>query len=303
VTRDYYNRRSGQGGERPRLSLEEAAGQLAAAFRFVLQKDYLQRSFGYYCVDQGVVPGREGGDIREALYLDTGIKITGPVDDAISTFDEAALFTLIEYVFDHVAEPRKGSGSFHSYNDCGWHYDFADASDFDEPAARAIWRERVNKILKYYEDGFELSASGEVERLAAVGVSELVTTSLPAATSPTDAQKVAHAIQTFLRGRSTREERKQAVRSLFDVLEFHRQEVTSMMEKDERDLFNIANNFSIRHHRDTQKDEYDDAWLAWMFYVNLATVHLVLGRVHGVRTFPGDAATQVAVKPSGKLVL
>src|SRR6476646_9865626 len=52
-----------------------------------------------------------------------------------------------------------------------------------------------------------------------------------------------------------------------------------MLPKDERELFNLANGFAIRHNtRDQGKDkDYDDAiWLSWAFYVYLATIHAVL---------------------------
>jgi hypothetical protein len=61
--------------------------------------------------------------------------------------------------------------------------------------------------------------------------------------------------------------------------------VKAELSKDEADLFNIANNFALRHHRATQRDDYDDAWLTWLFYVYLATTHLVLGRVAGINPF------------------
>jgi hypothetical protein len=46
--------------------------------------------------------------------------------------------------------------------------------------------------------------------------------------------------------------------------------------KDEGDLFNIANNFGIRHHNELQKTSYDSIWLNWMFYFYLATVHTLV---------------------------
>ena len=43
---------------------------------------------------------------------------------------------------------------------------------------------------------------------------------------------------------------------------------------DEGDLFNIVNNFGIRHHNDAQKTQYDKPiWYSWMFYYDLATIH------------------------------
>jgi len=43
-----------------------------------------------------------------------------------------------------------------------------------------------------------------------------------------------------------------------------------IIDEDESDLFNIANNFGIRHHRKGQKKRYDeDIFLNWIFYYYL----------------------------------
>ena len=53
-----------------------------------------------------------------------------------------------------------------------------------------------------------------------------------------------------------------------------------MLRGDEADLFNIANNFGIRHLNDKQQTGYDAAlWLSWMFYFYLATIHVVLRKM------------------------
>jgi len=43
----------------------------------------------------------------------------------------------------------------------------------------------------------------------------------------------------------------------------------------------MANNFALRHHNDHQKDNYDDSFLTWLFYLYLSTVHLMLARIAG----------------------
>jgi hypothetical protein len=60
------------------------------------------------------------------------------------------------------------------------------------------------------------------------------------------------------------------------VLEKLRPEVKAeMFRGDEADLFNIANDFSIRHINE-QKINYDSMlWHSWMFYVNLSTIHVI----------------------------
>ena len=62
------------------------------------------------------------------------------------------------------------------------------------------------------------------------------------------------------------------------MLEALRSEIKGeMLPKDERELFNLANGFAIRHNTRDQRKDYDDAiWLSWAFYVYLATIHAVL---------------------------
>jgi len=74
------------------------------------------------------------------------------------------------------------------------------------------------------------------------------------------------------------DDRRHAVRDLADVLEALRPDIKeSMLSADEGALFNIANNFAIRHNNRQQKGDYDRVtWLRWTFYVYLATIHAVL---------------------------
>jgi hypothetical protein len=86
------------------------------------------------------------------------------------------------------------------------------------------------------------------------------------------------AIHLFRRYRASIQDRQTAVRELADVLEFLKPKLKEvLMKKDESDLFNIANNFDIRHNNKDQKTHYDKAiWLSWMFYYYLATIHASL---------------------------
>jgi hypothetical protein len=75
---------------------------------------------------------------------------------------------------------------------------------------------------------------------------------------------------------------------LADVLESLRPRLKSVISsRDEGDLFNIANNFGIRHKNDRQKTKYDEnLWLSWMFYFYLATLHLAIRRLEKAATVP-----------------
>lgn len=76
---------------------------------------------------------------------------------------------------------------------------------------------------------------------------------------------------------ATLDDKKEAIRLLADVFEWlkdTKQLQKALVRKDESDLFNIANNFSIRHHEQAQKANYDQAiWYNWMFHFYLATYH------------------------------
>ena len=89
--------------------------------------------------------------------------------------------------------------------------------------------------------------------------------------------RVNAAILKFRRYGSSLDDRRDAVRSLVDVLEYLRPRLQKVLiRKDDAALFQIANEFGIRHHNEKQKNDYDQAiWLNWMFYLYLATIHVV----------------------------
>jgi hypothetical protein len=189
--------------------------------------------------------------------------------------DEDQLFDLIEYFHGHVTagiEDGKGS-NFHvaEGHPCGWHY-----QEFDPVPAQALFRQRINRTLTNYRGGFRINENGQIEHTADQGLDQLVDATLPTK-DPDVAQRVAGAIALYRNRDRTEEDLRLAVRELFDALEKLRPELQAeMFSKDEGDLFNIANNFTIRHLRAGQKGDYDSAiWHQWMFYVNLATIHVI----------------------------
>jgi hypothetical protein len=98
--------------------------------------------------------------------------------------------------------------------------------------------------------------------------------------------RVRGAIAKYRRRHSDRTDRRDAVRDLGDVLEPLRKEATKHLSKDETDLFNILNNFGLRHNNEAQKDDYDAVWLSGLFYHYLIMIHVLthsIGRA-AVRT-------------------
>ena len=147
-------------------------------------------------------------------------------------------------------------------------------STFDRDTGRSEYRAALNKLLETYGDGFELSEIGEILELAPQGMQEIFAADVPSP-DPNVAERVASAIEKFRRYKATADERRGAVRDLADVLEYLRPQAKHVLATaDEKDLFNIANNFAIRHHNAAQKNDYDkNIWLSWMFYFYLSTIH------------------------------
>ena len=90
--------------------------------------------------------------------------------------------------------------------------------------------------------------------------------------------RVANATMKFRRHGASLTDREDAVRDLVSVLEWLRPQLkVALLKEDEQDLFNIANNFGIRHMNQRQKIGYDKAiWLSWMFYHYFNTINALL---------------------------
>ncbi len=89
--------------------------------------------------------------------------------------------------------------------------------------------------------------------------------------------KIERAKALFVKYNATDDDRMEAIRNLGDVLEYLKKDDIRLANKDESELFNILNNFSIRHHNRSQQADYDKSiYYPWMFYVFLASIYALL---------------------------
>jgi hypothetical protein len=268
--RRYYNQRIA--GEPAGLSLAQVRKIVGDMFTDMEDAGYFQENFGKDCVDNGLEYGSAGRDISAYIYRRTRLENVWPFRASCGSLDEVELFTMLEFLWDHASKGL--SGRNHDFGGCGMHYE-----TFNKKAGQDKWRIEVNEILIEYGDGFEMTASGEIRQLGPAGLRDILNSALPVNASVDDVvQKVDLAVQKFRSGRSTWPDRKDAVRELADVLELIRPRAKAhLLTEDERALFNLANNYGIRHHNEAQKKNYDKVtWLTWMFYVYLSTIHLLL---------------------------
>ena len=149
---------------------------------------------------------------------------------------------------------------------------------FDQKAGQQEYRNEINDILRDYKEGYQLSEQGEIVITTPEGMERLLAATLPTDDQANIASRVNVAKQQFLLSRSSLNSRREAVRNLGDVLEYLKPELKNILTtKDTSDLFNILNNFGIRHHNVDQQTDYDQViFLSWLFYYYLAAIHAAI---------------------------
>ena len=241
---------------------------------------FFREATGYKCVDEGIIKGAWGTNPEVFFFAKLKMRNLWPVRDNIGSYDELMLFSVIELLYDYVSFPIVKT--YHSWNNCGWH-----TSNYDKGIGMARYRNEMNDILKRYKSGYELSQTGEILEIPPTGLEivlkEVVTTTEPKKID----ERINSAINKYRRYGATMDDKKDAVRTLADVLEFLRKEGIRLPDKDDDDLFRIINCFDIRHHNREQQGGYDkEVWYDWMFYTFLSSINalLKLENKYGLKT-------------------
>jgi hypothetical protein len=268
----YYSQRKGSNPNQKGLPLADLIDLFGRVFSHMEKDGYFNEAFGFGCADGGYIDGKVR-DIELEMLLTVRKKDLWPIDTAGAHYSEDDFFDVIEFLFQHVSKPI--DGYYHSWNECGTHWE-----TFNQAEGRIEFRDKVNEVLVQYEKPFDLSSNGGVLLKPEAGFEPIFEADIPSNDSNV-VTRINAAVLCYRRHGSTLDDRRQAVRELADVLEYLRPKVKVLLtSRDERDLFNIANNFGVRHHNDKQKTTYDTAlWLSWMFYFYLATIHVVLRKI------------------------
>jgi hypothetical protein len=178
-----------------------------------------------------------------------------PIEDNIRYYDEVKLFTVMELIYDHIT----------------------DIGIEDTIIKKKAYRSQINTILKNYNGEYELSKDGEILKISPPGFKTLIEEAVETNDLENIDSRVKYAISKFSRYSSSVEEKKDAVRTLGDVLEYLGKFGIKLDNKDDSDLFKIINGFDIRHHNREQQSGYDkDIWYDWIFYTFLASIHVLL---------------------------
>ncbi len=275
MTREYYSVRSGKNKNFSSFGINILKKLFLDLYNELENDGYFQEGFGYNCTDAGHVPGELGENIEARIYRVLRKENIWPIKMHIEGYSEDDLLDIIEFLYDHTSKPiKQADGSdYHGWDNCGWHY-----KKFNKKSGQLYFREKMNEILKEYKNGFQLNENGQIIIIEEIGLINIHSAKLPENTSNNIKNKIEIATNKYLGSRSNMEERRIAIRELADILEELRKDANKYLgNKDDDAIFNIANNFAIRHSNDKQKINYDrDIWYSWMYYFYLSTIYAIL---------------------------
>jgi len=264
MARRYYSARN----QPQSLTLDELYWKLRNLYLLFNEQDYFKGRAG---ITSSGTPNRIKHEAAVALNFQP-FPITKWTESDIT---EDHVFDAIEFLYDHVSKPGEWS---QIADESGFTYN--DWTEYDDEAGTAEFREKANAFLCDYEPGYELTDDGAILALGADGLQHILDAEvLPFDESNVDS-KVRDAIKKWRNRHLDLAEKRKAIRELADVFEWLKktQKLQRVLDrKDESTLFEIANNFAIRHHDPKQKSNYDqNIWYSWIFHFYLATYHAVI---------------------------
>ena len=277
--RPYFSQRRSMPAEATAAALPEVVRRMRRLIQGFLDQHYFASRIGFACVDGNGDFGKSPAEhLKERvgkpqLWVDDAAEWEDDHPWAIPPEDWSVddLCDFVEVFHDLAARPTYGWQ--HDFNDCGWH-----PSEFSKSAGQALYRYRMNELLDEMRFDYRLADSGEdtgrMVRAMPDGLDDIVTEVLNADSAHQN--QVAHAVALFRRRDSTIEDRRSAVVSLCGILEEHRTLAKqTIQKKDDAALFDIANNFHLRHQDAKQYKNYSPEYLEWIFWWYLSTIQLV----------------------------
>lgn len=263
--RPYYSQRESITTGTPESSLPTVVVHVYALVRQFHDTHYFAQTLGFFCVD-------DAGDPRSSPEQELEIRVGKPHlwSTEPDSWTVSDLCDFIEVFHDLAARPTKRW--FHSFSDCGWH-----PEAFSQHSGQALYRWRMNRLLDKTNITLRLAETGEdtgrMVRRVPGELRRLIEDTLSEHTPSED--PVAHAIARFRDRNGTRQDHRSAIVALAGILEERRSHLKARLtSKDEGALFNIANNFDLRHRGNDQYADYGPEYLEWIFYWYLATVQL-----------------------------
>lgn len=264
MNRKYYSSRTNSKA----LTIDDLYFKFKNIYLLFREKDYFLEKIGL-----------SGKDVPDKTMYDVAIKLSFqpfPIERWDSPLiNEDCIFDIIEYLYDNISKP----GSKEEFeSESGFQY--LDYGSYDEQQGKAEFREYINMVINDYNIGYELNEEGQILTLGTNGLDILYQADVIPFDEVNVDNKVKHAIAQWRSRKQSLEDRKNIIQELADVFEWLKKtkELERVLDKkDDKLIFDMVNNFSIRHHNPDQKSNYNKTiWYSWMFHFYLATYNAVV---------------------------
>ena len=264
MTRRYYSSRT-----KPKsLTVDELYRKLQNLYLLFRDRDYFKNKTGITTKN-----------LPDAILHEAALDLTFqpfPITKWLpENITEDHIFDALEFLYDRASKPGAMVGMT---NETGWNY--YDHENYDDEKGKEEFREKANAILAEYKTGFELTQAGTILAIGTNGLQYILDAEIVPYDEVNVDSKVRNAITKWRNRHLSFSEKREAIRELADVFEWLKKtkNLGSVLDnKDESALFELANNFSIRHHNPNQKTNYDQAiWYSWIFHFYLATYHAAI---------------------------
>jgi hypothetical protein len=278
----FYSERNRRGPVLHPLSEQDFIALVISVFDRVQARGDFQEAFGYFCIDDDDIKGSTGPNYDAFFLRKIRRRNIWPYRETIcddfigeieswQMWDDDTTLDVIELIYTLVS--RGVSGRNHTYGRCGWHYD-----NFEKAPAQNEYREEINEVLRLHDPPLQLIENGNIVEIGPVHMRPLMSTPVPKNASLENKNKIDNAVNLFRKHNATLDDKRYAIMDLAGVLENMKQDVKKhLLNKDNSNIFDIANNFAIRHNNPNQQTKYDkEIWLPWIFYYYLATIYAVL---------------------------
>lgn len=264
MARRYYSSRN----KPTSLTLGQLYWKLQNLYLFFRNQDYFKNKTG---ITKTNLPDSIKHEAALVLSFQP-FPITKWEEDQIT---EDHIFDTLEFLYDRVSMPGEWT---QMTSDSG--YNYADYDSYNDDMGKEEFQEKANSFLCEYREGYELTKDGIVLALGTDGLQNIINAKIIPYDEENVDSKVRHAILKWRDRHSALSDKKAAIRDLADVFEWLKKTKRLhrvLDNKDDSAIFEIANNFSVRHHNPKQKTKYDkNIWYSWMFHFYLATYHATI---------------------------
>lgn len=188
-----------------------------------------------------------------------------PIWKYYKNYSEEELFTVIEILYDHIGK-----------------YDY-DKETIVKEKYKNEFSMQINNLLKRYSKGYYLNEKfGFIMKLPNDSLISLMQEKIPESMSSTEIEQLKTAFSMYYRYDSNEEQKKKAINILADILEPLREDLKNVLNREyginknkhDKLIFEIVNNFNIRHNDKKQFNEYNKSiWYDWMMHYYTSVIY------------------------------